>query len=118
MPSASTASNGLARRHANRANAVPDGRGPVLTSAKRGMAGDERRAHQRMSLRLPVRAQGYDIDGTPWVEMTTSVDASTGGTSLDLRHAVRVGQILHLQMPLPRRFRSFDPYSPSYRVYA
>ena len=71
-----------------------------------------------MSLRLPVRAQGYDPDGSPWVEMTTSADASVGGAAIDLRHPVRVGQVVQLQMPLPRRFRSFDPSAPAYRVYA
>jgi hypothetical protein len=71
-----------------------------------------------MSLRLPVRAQGYDPDGSPWVEMTTSADASAGGAAVELQHPVRVGQVVQLQMPLPRRFRAFDPFSPAYRVYA
>ena len=71
-----------------------------------------------MSLRLPVRAQGYDPDGSPWVEMTTSADASVGGTAIDLHHPVRVGQVVQLQLPLPRRFRSFDPISAAYKVYA
>jgi hypothetical protein len=79
---------------------------------------DDRRQHARMSLRLPVRAQGYDPDGSPWVEMTTSADASPGGTSVELQHPVRVGQVVQLQMPLPRRFRSGDTLSPAYRVYA
>ena len=79
---------------------------------------DERRQHNRMSLRLPVRAQGYDPDGSPWVEMTNSADASVGGAAIDLQHPVRVGQVVQLQMPLPRRFRSFDPLSPAYKVYA
>jgi len=71
-----------------------------------------------MSLSLPVRAQGYDPDGSPWVEMTTSADASVGGAAIELQHPVRVGQVVHLQMPLPRRFRTFDPFAPAYRVYA
>jgi hypothetical protein len=71
-----------------------------------------------MSLRLPVRAQGYDPDGSPWVEMTNSADTSVGGAAVNLQHAVRVGQVVHLQMPLPRRFRSLDLFSPTYRVYA
>jgi hypothetical protein len=79
---------------------------------------DERRQHSRMSLSLPVRAQGYDPDGAPWVEMTRSADASLGGTAIDLQHPVRVGQVVQLQMPLPRRFRTFDPFAPAYRVYA
>lgn len=71
-----------------------------------------------MSLSLPVRAQGYDPDGSPWVEMTKSADASLGGAAIDLQHPVRVGQVVQLQIPLPRRFRTFDPFSPAYRVYA
>jgi hypothetical protein len=90
----------------------------MLSSAPISVNNDERRQHTRMSLRLPVRAQGYDPDGSPWVEMTTSEDASPGGASLDLQHPVRVGQVVQLQMPLPRRFRAFDPFSPAYRVYA
>jgi hypothetical protein len=81
---------------------------------------DNRSQHTRMSLRLPVRAQGYDPDGSQWVEMTTSGDASAGGAAVDLQHPVRVGQVVLLQMPLPRRFRVFDPQplSPAYRIYA
>jgi hypothetical protein len=71
-----------------------------------------------MSLQLPVRAQGYDRDGSAWVEMTTSTDASLGGAGVKLQHPVRVGQVLHLALPLPRRFRVNDAFSPSYRVYA
>jgi hypothetical protein len=90
----------------------------MLSSAPIPVNNDDRRQHTRMSLRLPVRAQGYDPDGSPWVEMTTSEDASPGGASVELQHPVRVGQVVQLQMPLPRRFRAFDPYSPAYRVYA
>jgi PilZ domain-containing protein len=90
----------------------------MLSSAPILVNSDERRQHNRMSLRLPVRAQGYDPDGSPWVEITTSADASAGGAAVDLQHPVRVGQVVQLQMPLPRRFRSFDPFSPAYRVYA
>lgn len=79
---------------------------------------DDRRQHTRMNLSLPVRAQGYDPDGSPWVEMTQSADASLGGAAIDLQHPVRVGQVVQLQIPLPRRFRTFDPFSPAYRVYA
>ena len=92
--------------------------GRDIVSARIPVNSDERRQHTRMSLRLPVRAQGYDPDGSPWVEMTSSADASLGGAAVDLQHPVRVGQVVQLQMPLPRRFRAFDPFSPSYRVYA
>ena len=90
----------------------------MLSSAPSPVNSDDRRQHNRMNLRLPVRAQGYDPDGSPWVEMTTSADASAGGAAVELQHPVRVGQVVQLQMPLPRRFRAFDPFSAAYRVYA
>lgn len=70
-----------------------------------------------MSLRVPVRVQGRDPDGAAWVEMTTSEDTSPGGISLLLRHPTRVGQALHMSLPLPKRFRRYDLTDPSYRIY-
>jgi hypothetical protein len=77
----------------------------------------ERRKQSRVPLRLPVRAQGRSPDGTPWEEMTTTVDAATGGLGLLLQHPCRIGQCLHLALPLPKRFRSYDVMDQSYRVY-
>ena len=80
--------------------------------------GQERRKVSRMSLRVPVRVQGRDADGQTWEEMTNTEDASTGGVSLRLKHPARLGQVLHLSMPLPKRLRSYDLTDPSYRSYA
>jgi hypothetical protein len=82
------------------------------------MTEHERRRQPRMSLALPVRVQGQYPDGVAWEEMTATLDASAGGVSLRLGRAVLLGQALHLSLPLPRRFRAFDPSSPAYRVYA
>lgn len=71
-----------------------------------------------MMLSLPVRIQGQYPDGEPWEEMTTTSDASVGGTSASLGRMVLRGQALYLSLPLPRRFRMHDMSSPSYRVYA
>ena len=79
--------------------------------------GQERRKTNRMPLRLPVRVQGRDPDGQTWEEMTTTEDASTGGVSLRLKHPTRLGQVLHLSMPLPKRLRAYDLTDPSYRSY-
>jgi hypothetical protein len=38
--------------------------------------------------------------------------------AISLSHTVLLGQALHLALPLPRRFRSFDVTAPAYRVYA
>jgi len=82
------------------------------------MAEHDRRRQPRMSLALPVRVQGQYPDGAAWEEMTTTSDASAGGASVVLRRTVLLGQALHLSLPLPRRFRSFDLAAPTYRAYA
>jgi hypothetical protein len=69
-------------------------------------------------MKLPVRVQGRDPDGTTWEEMTTCEDASAGGVGLLLKRKAVLGQVLHLALPLPPRFRQFDLTDPSYRVYA
>lgn len=78
----------------------------------------ERRRQRRVPLRLPVRIQGRDADGTAWEEMSTCEDASSGGVALLVAHPVRPGQILLLSVPLPRRFRQYDVNDSSYRTYA
>jgi len=78
----------------------------------------DRRRHPRRPLRMPVRVRGRDADGLILEEMTNCEDASAGGACLRLRHAVRQGQVLHLSLPLPSRFRQHDVTSQSYRVYA
>jgi hypothetical protein len=79
--------------------------------------GTERRKQRRVALKLPARVQGRDPDGSTWEEMTTCEDASVGGVALRLAHPVRLGQVLHLSLPLPQRFRQYDLTDPSYRVY-
>jgi len=69
-------------------------------------------------MRLPVRVQGRDPDGTTWEEMSSCEDASVAGVGLQLTRHVVVGQVLHLALPLPQRFRQYDLTDPSYRVYA
>jgi hypothetical protein len=80
--------------------------------------GRERRKEARMSVRLPVQIQGFDVDGMAWDEMTSTDDVSFGGVSFQLRHAVALGQAVHLSLPMPKRFRRYDLTTPSYRVYA
>jgi hypothetical protein len=71
-----------------------------------------------MGLSVPLRVLGHDPDGTPWEEMTSTDDASYGGASFPLRHPHGVGQVLHLQAPLPRNFRRYDLAETSYKTYA
>ena len=79
--------------------------------------GAERRKQRRVPMKLPVRVQGRDANGTAWEEMATCEDASAGGVGLRLSRTVVLGQVLHLSLPLPQRFRQYDLTDPSYRVY-
>ena len=79
--------------------------------------GAERRKQRRVPIKLPVRVQGRDTDGTTWEEMATCEDASAGGVGVHLTRTVLLGQVLHLSLPLPQRFRQYDLTDPSYRVY-
>jgi hypothetical protein len=78
----------------------------------------DRRKHHRLPLRLPVRVQGRFPDGSVLDELAACEDASGGGVSLNSRHPIRQGQLLHLSLPLPSRFRQYDLTDHSYRVYA
>ena len=71
-----------------------------------------------MVLRVPVRVQGHEPDGTQWHEMAVTEDADSGGAAVEMRRPVRRGQVLLLTLPLPKRFRAYDPASASYTVYA
>ena len=71
-----------------------------------------------MGLSVPLRVLGHDPDGTPWEEMTSTEDASYSGASFPLRHPHGVGQVVHLQAPLPRNFRRYDLAETSYKTYA
>ena len=82
-----------------------------------GEKGAEQRRTRRVPMKLAVRVQGRDPDGTTWEEMTTAEDASAGGVALNLNRTARVGQVLHLTLPLPPSFRQYDLTQSSYRVY-
>src|SRR5574341_1979345 len=77
----------------------------------------ERRKQSRMNLSLLVRVQGYDATGARWEEVSMTHDANTGGLSIPLKHAVQLGQVVLLSLPLPKRFRRFDQTQTTYRVY-
>ena len=81
------------------------------------MAAQERRKDTRMRLSLPVRAQGHDAAGL-WQEMTATDDTGYGGCAFNLKRPVVFGQILQLDLPLPKNFRQYDTTGSSYRSYA
>jgi len=69
-------------------------------------------------MKLPVRVQGREADGTTWEEMSSCEDGSAGGVGLLLKRSVVLGQVLHLSLPLPQRFRQYDLTDSTYRTYA
>jgi len=71
-----------------------------------------------MSLKVPVRVQGYTQEGVAWEEMTTCEDASHGGASFKLKHSSFPGQVLLLALPLPKNFRQYALSDASYTTYA
>lgn len=77
-----------------------------------------RRRDVRIGLWIPVRAQGHDAAGKPWEELTKSLDVSQRGVSFVVKHPVQVGQVLHLTLPLPKKFRSYDLVETTYKTYA
>ena len=79
---------------------------------------EERRQQARLALTLPVRISGFGANGDPWTEMSTVKDASASGAAFSLKHPVSRGHVLHLSLPLPKRFRSYDLAEASYHVYA
>ena len=81
-------------------------------------SGRERRREPRLNLALPVKVQGQYPDGKAWEEMTTTSDASLGGASVKLSRTVLRGQAVFIALPLPKRYRTFDLTSPTYRLYA
>lgn len=79
--------------------------------------GAERRKSRRVPMKIPVHVKGRDSNGVTWESMTSCEDISAGGLLLLLDHPVRTGQVLHLALPLPARFRKYDLTEASYRVY-
>jgi hypothetical protein len=78
----------------------------------------ERRKDQRRGFHLPVQVRGFERGGVPWEELTTTEDASSDGISVRLNHAVAMGQVLYLALPLPDALRRHDFGQPSYRIYS
>ena len=77
----------------------------------------ERRQSARLGLAIPTRVQGYLGDGGTWEELVTTEDVSQGGACFPLTRDVELGQILFMNLPLPKRLRQYDLQDAAYRVY-
>lgn len=81
------------------------------------MPAANRRKDLRLPIGLPVRVQGHTPDGKAWEEMGKCEDASSGGAAFVIQKEVRHGQVVYLALPLPKRYRRYDPMSATYQVY-
>lgn len=83
-----------------------------------GAMATKRRKDERVGIWIPVRARGHDGSGKAWEETTRSLDVSQSGVAFVVKHPVQVGHVLHLTLPLPAKFRSYDKSEATYKTYA
>lgn len=76
------------------------------------------RKRERLELHIPVRVRCRETDGSEWNEVSHIEDVTQFGASFTIEHAIDVGRIIHLSLPLPWRLRQFDQSEDLYRVYA
>src|SRR5205085_2318120 len=84
----------------------------------RSVKSDNRRRTERFRLAMPTRVTGYDKLTGKWDEMTQTINVSRTGVRLRLRHRLRLGNVMHLMLPLPVKLRSHGYYDSTYKVYA
>jgi len=78
----------------------------------------ERRRESRLTLDVPVEVHGYEESGDVWREMALVENVSAGGVSFSLEREAFVGQVLRLDLALPRPLRTYDKDAPTFRIYA
>ena len=78
----------------------------------------ERRKNPRLGLAIPLRVQGFLADLSTWEELSTTADVSVAGACFPISRAVELGQVVLLNLPLPRRLRQYDLKDDAYEVYA
>jgi hypothetical protein len=79
---------------------------------------DNRRRCERLRLKIPAQAIGWDRKSGKWHEMAETIDVSRTGVTLKLRKSVRYGMVVYLSLPLPAKLRGHGYSEPSYKVYA
>ena len=63
---------------------------------------EDQRRQKRVDANIPVRVKGADVEGKRFEEVTKSVNVTSDGASLLLKHCVKSGSMLELSLPLPR----------------
>src|SRR5262249_3090734 len=91
--------------------------GRVYGNLPGGNKGSDRRRCSRLSINIPGRVTGFNKDGEKWNEMIRTLDVSRMGASLAMKEHPKIGQVLHLTLPLPAKLRSHGYTEPSYHTY-
>jgi hypothetical protein len=92
--------------------------GRVYANLPGGMKGSDRRRCSRLNLNIPGRVTGFRREGGKWNEVIRTIDVSRMGASLSMKEHPKVGNVLHLTLPLPVKLRSHGYTDPSYNTYA
>src|SRR5436305_12165042 len=78
----------------------------------------ERRKAARHTITLPVQVSGFDHDKRPWHEAADTENISSGGVALRLARPVMIGELLHVAVSLPPRWRKDAEKSAGHKSYA
>jgi hypothetical protein len=78
----------------------------------------DRRRTMRHTITLPAQVTGFDSDKRQWHEDAETVNVSSVGVALRLSKRVMVGDVLHVEVPIPARLREDRQSSPTCKSYA
>ena len=81
------------------------------------VAQDKRKLH-RVRIALPIRVRGMMADGSPFEEITRSIDVSPNGALFLLKRDLKKGMRLHLSLPLPRSMQNAAASKPVFETDA
>jgi hypothetical protein len=107
--------SGSASRTIQHTESIYQGR--VYSNLPGGNKGSDRRRCSRLSMNIPGRITGFTKTGEKWNEIVRTVDVSRMGASLAMKEHPKVGNVLHLMLPLPTKLRSHGYTEPSYTTY-
>jgi hypothetical protein len=72
----------------------------------------------RHTITLPVQVTGFDSGKRQWHEVAETVNVSSVGLALRMSKRVMVGDLLHIEVPIPARLRQDRQSSQTYKSYA
>lgn len=73
---------------------------------------------ERIKLSLPVRIEAKETKEVSWDEISHFTTVSHCGAGFEIKHKVKIGQLLLLTSPLPQKLRCYDYCEQQYRVWA